>query len=203
MDGDVRPYRAGDVSQYRLALHLTLACVIYAAMLWTARRLGAARAARVPPRIRASAVVLLCWCWCRSISARWSPGSCRAHLQHLAADRRALDPGRGAAVLRWSRSWRNLFENVLTVQFDHRMVGYVLCLRRSPARDRRRALGGEGGVRWARCAGRGDHHPGCARRPHAHLSAAALARARASGDGDRRPHDRGCASGTARAAGAP
>ena len=34
------------MSQYRLAFHLTLACVIYVALLWTAQRLGDARRQR-------------------------------------------------------------------------------------------------------------------------------------------------------------
>src|SRR3954453_23689878 len=42
-----------EVSQYRLATHLILACVIFAAMVWTAARMGRA-ATEVPPRIRAS-----------------------------------------------------------------------------------------------------------------------------------------------------
>ena len=41
------------VSQYRLAFHLTLACAIYAAILWTARGLWTRTAARRMPRLRA------------------------------------------------------------------------------------------------------------------------------------------------------
>ena len=32
--------------------------------------------------------------------------------------------------------WRNIFENTLTVQFNHRMMAYALWLLRDPARDR-------------------------------------------------------------------
>ena len=63
------------VSQYRLAFHLTLACAIYAAILWTAQQLRPhdpqARAA-AHPRERNWAVRR--WCCCRSISARWWRG---------------------------------------------------------------------------------------------------------------------------------
>ena len=78
------------VSQYRLAFHLTLACLIYAALVVTAdryaarplvtpvpRRIGVHR--RGPRRAR----------HCANLSRRAGRGpSCRAHLQHLAADRR-------------------------------------------------------------------------------------------------------------------
>ena len=46
------------VSQYRLAFHLTLACAIYAAILWTARGLDAHAAEPVPARLRATALGL-------------------------------------------------------------------------------------------------------------------------------------------------
>ena len=70
------------VSQYRLAFHLTLACVIFAMVLWVAQQLkpqeggdagaDACRRASARPRWR-----WWCWCWCRSISARWSPACAR------------------------------------------------------------------------------------------------------------------------------
>jgi cytochrome c oxidase assembly protein subunit 15 len=48
-----------EVSQYRLATHLLLACVIYIALLWTAQRWDDLPSPRAPARIRASAVGLL------------------------------------------------------------------------------------------------------------------------------------------------
>ena len=47
------------VSQYWLAFHLTLASVIYAALLWTAQRLAPRPALEAPARIRAGAAALL------------------------------------------------------------------------------------------------------------------------------------------------
>src|SRR5947209_4432876 len=47
-----------EVSQYRLATHLILACVIFAAIMWTAARMARA-AIEVAPRIRATAIALL------------------------------------------------------------------------------------------------------------------------------------------------
>ena len=48
-----------EVSQYRLATHLILACVIFAATLWTALRLAGRATIEVPARVRASAIGLL------------------------------------------------------------------------------------------------------------------------------------------------
>src|SRR3954462_12422805 len=48
-----------EVSQYRLATHLILACVIFAATLWTAARLRTRAPLDVPPRVRMSAIALL------------------------------------------------------------------------------------------------------------------------------------------------
>src|SRR5262245_9071997 len=48
-----------EVSQYRLAVHLVLACLIYAAMIWTAQRMRPAAAVATPARIRAVAAGLV------------------------------------------------------------------------------------------------------------------------------------------------
>src|SRR6202167_380380 len=48
-----------EVSQYRLATHLILACVIYVAIVWTARRWDRQPSASLPSRIRFGAVALL------------------------------------------------------------------------------------------------------------------------------------------------
>src|SRR5262249_62087292 len=48
-----------DVSQYRLALHLTLACLLYTAMVWTAVRLAPASPTEPPARVRRGAVLVL------------------------------------------------------------------------------------------------------------------------------------------------
>ena len=47
--------------------------------------------------------------------------------------------------------WRNFFENALTVQFDHRMVAYVLLLVVAAARGR---CGAHGAGQARRCAAR-------------------------------------------------
>ena len=61
------------VSQYRLAFHMTLACVIYAAIVWIVARMKPRRTPRQCRNVCASALLFfsLSRC-CRSISARWS-----------------------------------------------------------------------------------------------------------------------------------
>ncbi len=78
------------VSQYRLAFHLTLACAIFAAIVWTAARLvprAARRCGGAHPLERAAGS----WCWCcLQIYLGALVAGLRAglDLQHLAADRR-------------------------------------------------------------------------------------------------------------------
>ncbi len=117
-----------NVSQYRLAFHLTLACVIFAMLLWTAQGLKPRVALDVPPRIRRAAMLLLILLLTQ------------IYLGALVAGLRAgliyntwplID---GALVPEWSRLmfeqpwWRNFFENPLTVQFSHRMMAYLLAV---------------------------------------------------------------------------
>ena len=134
------------VSQYRLAFHLTLACVIFAMLLWTAQRLKPRERRR--RRRRASAGARCCWsfwCWCRSISARWSPGL-RAGLIYNTWPLidGALVPD-AVALFFEQPWWRNFFENALMVQFNHRMMAYALwsCSRScTPSTSRGTVRGG-------------------------------------------------------------
>jgi cytochrome c oxidase assembly protein subunit 15 len=121
------------VSQYRLAFHLTLACIIYAALVWTADR--ARRGFEAPAHHPTAAPRRL----------RWTAGALLAlvvaqiYLGALVAGLRAgliyntwplIDGGLipSAANLFFDQPlWRNFFENTLTVQFDHRMTAYAIC----------------------------------------------------------------------------
>jgi len=117
-----------EVSQYRLATHLVLACIIFAAVLWTAYSERDDRAVEPPARIRATAFALI------------GLVLLQIYLGALVAGLRAgliyntwplidgsLVPD-GARLLHAAPAWRNFFENALTVQFDHRMVAYALFL---------------------------------------------------------------------------
>ena len=121
------------VSQYRLAFHLTLACMIYAALAWTAdRTLAHARTQAAPQaaprRLRWIACALLVLVIVQIYLGALVAGL-RAGLIYntwpLIDD--SLIPS--AAHLFFDQPlWRNFFENTLTVQFDHRMVAYGLCV---------------------------------------------------------------------------
>ena len=115
-----------NVSQYRLATHLILACVIFAAILWTAARLGGREGVAASPRIRASAVALLVLVLVQLYLGALVAGL-RAGLIYNTWPLidGALVPD--AARLFFEQPlWRNFFENALTVQFMHRMVAYAL-----------------------------------------------------------------------------
>jgi cytochrome c oxidase assembly protein subunit 15 len=116
-----------EVSQYRLAFHLSLACVIYAAVLWTAERLDRAPAG-ASRRLRATAIALV-----GLVLAQIYLGALVAGLRAgLVYNTWPLIDGAlipDAARLWFEQpAWRNLFENALTVQFMHRMVAYALWL---------------------------------------------------------------------------
>jgi heme a synthase len=114
------------VSQYRLAFHLTLACAIYAAILWTARALQSRVVEPAPGRLRLTAaslaVLVLVQIYLGALVAGLDAGLVFNTWPHIDG---ALIP---SAERLWfeSPAWRNLFENTLTVQFDHRMVAYAL-----------------------------------------------------------------------------
>ncbi len=119
-----------EVSQYRLAFHLTLACLIYVATLWTAERLHDAPAsiAPVPARVRFGALALLVL-----VLAQIYLGALVAGLRagFVYNTWPAIDGSfvpAGARLFFAHPLWRNFFENTLTVQFDHRMMAYAVLI---------------------------------------------------------------------------
>jgi cytochrome c oxidase assembly protein subunit 15 len=117
-----------EVSQYRLATHLILACVIFAATLWTASRLRARAPAEVPLRIRIGALALLVLVLLQIYLGAVVAGL-RAGLIYNTWP--LIDGGlipNAASLLHETPWWRNLFENTLTVQFNHRMVAYAIVM---------------------------------------------------------------------------
>jgi heme a synthase len=125
-----------EVSQYRLATHLLLACLIYVALVWTAFIFPGEtgdgdrtqRDAAGAPRwhIRAGAVALLVL-----VLAQIYLGALVAGLRAGYAYNTwplidgALVPD-SARLFFNTPLWRNVFENILTVQFDHRMLAYLI-----------------------------------------------------------------------------
>ncbi|TMJ04523.1 MAG: heme A synthase [Alphaproteobacteria bacterium] len=116
-----------EVSQYRLATHLVLACVIFAAIVWTAARMARAPI-EVPSRIHAGAVALLVLVLIQIYLGALVAGL-RAGLTYntwpLIDGSFIPDTAR---LFHDTPMWRNFFENTLTVQFSHRMTAYTLWL---------------------------------------------------------------------------
>jgi cytochrome c oxidase assembly protein subunit 15 len=117
-----------DVSQYRLALHLGLAIAIFGALIWVALSVEEPQrrpaATRLIPAGRAGAIVLL-------VFVQILLGAFVAGLKAGASyntwplmDGRLVPDGLGV-MQPW---YLNLFENALTVQFNHRLAAYALVL---------------------------------------------------------------------------
>jgi heme a synthase len=115
-----------EVSQYRLATHLILACAIFAAIVWTVQGLAERATAVVPGRLRWSAAGLLALVLVQIYLGALVAGLRAGYVYNtwpLIDGTFFPDAG---SLFASSPAWRNLFENSLTVQFDHRMVAYAL-----------------------------------------------------------------------------
>ncbi len=118
-----------DVSQYRLAAHLLLASALFAALLWTALRLPSPGPQRIRLRTEARGSALFGWLIVALTFVQIGAGALVAGLKAgLAYNTWPLMDGHlipsGIALLQpW---WENIFENAATVQFDHRLIAYVL-----------------------------------------------------------------------------
>jgi heme a synthase len=127
-----------EVSQYRLATHLVLACVIYVAMIWTAAQLGSNKRNKKPAladragedaaaaRLRVSAIGLLVLVLGQIYLGALVAGLRAGYIYNTWP---LIDGGlipHAARLFSASPLWRNFFENTLTVQFDHRMLAYTI-----------------------------------------------------------------------------
>ena len=115
-----------EVSQYRLATHLVLALLIYAAIVWTLRRLRERPSLVVPARLKITAAVLLALTFVQLYLGALVAGLRAGLVYNTWPD---IDGSFIPAAARlWFQQpwWRNLFENTLTVQFEHRMTAYTL-----------------------------------------------------------------------------
>jgi cytochrome c oxidase assembly protein subunit 15 len=114
------------VSQYRLTAHLGLAFLVFGLMLWTALDLLHVRSKlpATPAALRRFAAFVLAVVSVMILSGGFVAGI-RAGLAYntfplmnghlIPPDLFVLDP--------W---WSNFFSNITTVQFDHRMIAYLL-----------------------------------------------------------------------------
>jgi heme a synthase len=114
------------VAPYRLAVHLTLALVIFAALLWVARTAAGRPAAPVPGRISATAWLILVLTFVQVALGGLVAGldAGRTFTTWPLIDGGIVPPLDSLLVMQ--PAWTNFFENPLTVQFDHRMVAYLL-----------------------------------------------------------------------------
>ncbi len=111
-----------DVSQYRLAAHLTLAALLFAAILWTAWGVGRQRG------------------WPRSFDAFFALFLALLVFAQIAMGGFVAGLDAGTVSHTWpkmngawipdglwtvSPPWLNLFENALTVHFAHRALAYI------------------------------------------------------------------------------
>ena len=136
-----------DVSHYRLTAHLGFAVAIFGYILWLAMGLlehRGGRGDRGDPRMRRLAAIIGALLFVQILSGGLVAGLDAGHGYNtwplidgaiVPAGLLALDP--------WVL---NAFENVLTVQFDHRMLAYLIVVLSALLwwRGRSRALGGGG-----------------------------------------------------------
>ncbi len=119
-----------DVSQYRLAIHLGLAFIILGAIAWTILDLRPATGVRQTDdlasevKARRAAALLLVLVFVQALAGALVAGL-RAGLAYNTWPLMdgAIVPDGLLAVTPW---YLNFFENALTVQFDHRIIAYVL-----------------------------------------------------------------------------
>jgi heme a synthase len=115
-----------EVSQYRLATHLVLALLIFAAIAWTVQRLSNRIPSAASPRLKMTSVVLLVLTFVQLYLGALVAGLRAGKIYNTWPDiDGALIPS-AARLFFEAPWWRNLFDNTLTVQFEHRMIAYAL-----------------------------------------------------------------------------
>jgi cytochrome c oxidase assembly protein subunit 15 len=115
-----------EVSQYRLATHLVLALLIFAAVIWTLRRLTERPRLVAPPRLKLTAMALLALTFVQLYFGALVAGLRAGRVYNTWPD---IDGSFIPSAARlWFEEpwWRNLFDSTLTVQFEHRMTAYAL-----------------------------------------------------------------------------
>lgn len=115
-----------DVSQYRLAIHLTTACFILAAIVAVATSLETRPREKAAPRTRMTAWIILALVFVQiflgAVVAKTNAGLTFNTWPLM--DGSFIPPIKQLFAM--SPWWKNLFENVMTVQFDHRMAAYAI-----------------------------------------------------------------------------
>lgn len=115
-----------DVSQYRLAAHLSLAVFIFAAIVWVAEGLRSPLGRAPAPALKWSAWALAVLVAIQIVAGGFVAGldAGLGYPTWPLMDGKFIPDG----LLFADPWWRNFFESVLTVQFTHRMIGYAVVL---------------------------------------------------------------------------
>lgn len=118
-----------DVSQYRLAAHLGLAILIFGMVYWFLRDLqlpSTGSTQKTTTVIKLSAYGLLIALFLQIILGAFVAGidAGKSHNTWPLMDGQLIPDG----LLIMSPWYLNFFENVLTVQFDHRILAYILLI---------------------------------------------------------------------------
>jgi cytochrome c oxidase assembly protein subunit 15 len=115
-----------DVSQYRLAIHMTLACVIFVGLVTLAVQLGGRDEARATVRAgwlaRLLLVLVLVQIFIGALVAKTGAGLTFNTWPLM--DGRVFPPFE--QLFPMTPRWLNFFENVMTIQFTHRLAAYLL-----------------------------------------------------------------------------
>ena len=115
-----------EVSQYRLAVHLLLALVIFAAIVWTVRRMSGRSPIIAPSRLKITSVALLALTFLQIYFGALVAGLRAGRVYNTWPDIDGAFIPSAARLFFEEPWWRNLFDNTLTVQFEHRMTAYAL-----------------------------------------------------------------------------
>jgi heme a synthase len=114
-----------EVSQYRLAAHLILACVFFAAIIWTNSAIKWSH--RLSINFDAwTAVVLVGLIFLQIATGGFVAGlnAGQGYNTWPLMDGKVIPDGLSAM----QPLWKNLFENALTVQFVHRLLAYTILI---------------------------------------------------------------------------
>ncbi len=115
-----------EVSQYRLAAHLVLALLIFAAIVWTLRRQANRPPSPASSRLKITGVVLVVLTFVQLYLGALVAGLRAGKVYNTWPDIDGAFVPSVARLFFETPWWRNLFDNALTVQFEHRITAYML-----------------------------------------------------------------------------
>lgn len=113
-----------DVSQYRLAAHLGAACVLFISIIWVARRLRPAQVMWVQKGWPALIAGLGLLVFLQIVAGAFVAGLDAGFSHNTWPLMAGKFVPSGLAML--DPLWINSFENIITVQFNHRMIAYLI-----------------------------------------------------------------------------